>query len=174
MSISPLSPLNGMDLSAGLSAGDNFKVAWQSPSNIALVKYWGKKDGQLPASPSLSMTLEKAITQTRVDVIFGEAEKGLVSLNGSIDHPFLPKMQHLLDWMTRQVPCLSKVTLRATTENSFPHSTGIASSASGISAFALCLISIAGKIHGLEGDPADMMRMASFAARMGSGSACRS
>ena len=174
MSISPLSPLNGMDLSAGLSAGDNFKVAWQSPSNIALVKYWGKKEGQLPASPSLSMTLEKAITRTQVNVLADQPEKGLVLLNGTTDHPFLPKMRQFFEWMISQAPVLSKITLSVTTENSFPHSTGIASSASGMSAFALCLISIASAIQGLEADEAGTMSMASFASRMGSGSACRS
>ncbi|MFY8133263.1 MAG: hypothetical protein ACOVOL_08510, partial [Bacteroidia bacterium] len=33
-----------------------FETAWSCPSNIALVKYWGKKEGelQIPANPSLS------------------------------------------------------------------------------------------------------------------------
>ena len=30
-------------------------VSWSSPSNIALVKYWGKKDGQIPANPSIRL-----------------------------------------------------------------------------------------------------------------------
>ena len=56
---------------------DNFNVAWQSPSNIALVKYWGKKEGQLPVNPSLSMTLEKAFTRSRLQVSVDEPIKGL-------------------------------------------------------------------------------------------------
>lgn len=40
------------------------EVSWQSPSNIALIKYWGKKGFQLPANPSLSFTLSKSVTRT--------------------------------------------------------------------------------------------------------------
>ncbi len=40
--------------------------SWRSPSNIALVKYWGKKGHQLPANPSLSMTLKECYTETSV------------------------------------------------------------------------------------------------------------
>ncbi|MCA1747855.1 MAG: hypothetical protein LC655_09175, partial [Bacteroidales bacterium] len=32
-------------------------VGWESPSNIAIVKYWGKYPGQIPANSSLSVTL---------------------------------------------------------------------------------------------------------------------
>ena len=41
-------------------------VAWDSPSNIALVKYWGKKPVQLPANASISFTLK--ILFFRIDV----------------------------------------------------------------------------------------------------------
>ena len=40
------------------------KVTWRSPSNIALVKYWGKKGFQFPANASLSMTLSRSYTET--------------------------------------------------------------------------------------------------------------
>ena len=46
----------------------SFASAWQSPSNIAIVKYWGKLPGQLPANPSLSLTLEKCHTETRLEM----------------------------------------------------------------------------------------------------------
>src|SRR5690606_4969747 len=39
-------------------------TAWEAPSNIALIKYWGKKEPQLPANPSLSLTLSKAVSRT--------------------------------------------------------------------------------------------------------------
>ncbi len=39
-------------------------VTWQSPSNIALVKYWGKKENQIPANPSISFTLDHCKTTT--------------------------------------------------------------------------------------------------------------
>ena len=40
------------------------KVMHRAPSNIALVKYWGKYDPQLPANPSISFTLSRAFTET--------------------------------------------------------------------------------------------------------------
>jgi len=50
---------------------DNFLsegiVKWNSPSNIALVKYWGKKDNQIPKNPSISFTLSKSFTTTSVE-----------------------------------------------------------------------------------------------------------
>ncbi len=42
------------------------KVGWASPSNIALVKYWGKKGKQLPQNPSISFTLSECCTETFV------------------------------------------------------------------------------------------------------------
>jgi diphosphomevalonate decarboxylase len=41
-------------------------TAWECPSNIALIKYWGKKPGQIPCNPSLSLTLKNAHTRTRI------------------------------------------------------------------------------------------------------------
>ena len=39
---------------------------WQSPSNIALIKYWGKKPDQIPMNPSLSLTLTNCYSKTRI------------------------------------------------------------------------------------------------------------
>jgi diphosphomevalonate decarboxylase len=80
----------------------------------------------------------------------------------------------LLKWLIKEIPVLGNFNFRVETSNSFPHSTGIASSASGISAFTLCLLSIAEKVYGEVIPLMDFMKMASFASRMGSGSACRS
>ena len=43
-------------------------VKWQSPSNIAIVKYWGKRPGmqQIPQNPSVSFTLSKCHTETSI------------------------------------------------------------------------------------------------------------
>ncbi len=174
MSLSLLSPLiNELPLPHRL-LDESMEFAWQSPSNIALVKYWGKKNEQRPLTPSLSMTLNRAFTRTRLKVLPGENGQGLVSVNGDPAHPFLLKMNQLLHWMAVEIPVLRNITLTATTENSFPHSTGIASSASGISAFTLCLLDVAVKLLGAEIAGEKFMQMASFAARAGSGSACRS
>jgi diphosphomevalonate decarboxylase len=174
MTVSPLHRLRDVALPEQFLMNENLSVAWQSPSNIAIVKYWGKKNGQIPATTSLGMTLDRANTQTRVQVLIDQPVKGLVSVNGDPNHPFLPKMRQLLQWMADEIPVLNRITLAATTANSFPHSTGIASSASGISAFTLCLLSIAGKMLNIAIANGDLMHMASYAARMGSGSACRS
>ena len=43
---------------------ENGNFQWSSPSNIALIKYWGKKDPQLPENPSVSFTLNNCKTIT--------------------------------------------------------------------------------------------------------------
>lgn len=150
-------------------------ACWKSPSNIALVKYWGKKEGQLALNPSISMTLNQSSTLTCVEAEFTrEAGGRICSVNSDIQHLFLPKMEKLLKWLVQEIPILGNLTFRVETSNSFPHSTGIASSASGISAFTLCLLSIAEKVNGEKLPIMEFMKMASFASRMGSGSACRS
>ena len=44
----------------------HYQTKWQAPSNIALIKYWGKHGQQLPQNPSLSFTLSKCVTTTAV------------------------------------------------------------------------------------------------------------
>ncbi|MDP1622041.1 MAG: hypothetical protein Q8M08_06840 [Bacteroidales bacterium] len=174
MSISPFLRLKEIAPQEQPKSDEDFSVAWQSPANIAIIKYWGKKYGQLPASPSLSMTLDQAVTETHVNVFTKKRVKGIMAINGDPDHLFLPKMQRLYDWMAADLPVLNSISLSVSTRNTFPHSTGIASSASGISAFALCLLSIAGKIMSAEPSMDEFLHMASGCARIGSGSACRS
>ncbi len=44
-------------------------VCWEAPSNIALVKYWGKKENQIPANPSVSFTLKNCKTTTTLNYV---------------------------------------------------------------------------------------------------------
>jgi len=155
-------------------SSDSFTAEWESPSNIALVKYWGKKAGQLPANPSLSMTLSKAVTHTSVVASESKVPGNLLIINGDPDHPFAPKLLKLFHWLVSEIPVLGKYSFQVTTANTFPHSAGIASSASGISAFSLCLLTIIPKITGKEIPADEFYKIASFVSRMGSGSACRS
>ncbi len=154
--------------------GKTLSAAWESPSNIAFIKYWGKKGIQLPANPSLSMTLSKSVTRTIVKAVKGPEPFDIRTVNGATDHPFLPRMRELLVWLKNFFPLLGGYSFEVETGNSFPVSAGIASSASGMSAFALCLLDLAQMIAGRETEQDEFLRMASFVSRMGSGSASRS
>ena len=55
---------------------ENGNFQWSAPSNIALVKYWGKKDNQIPANPSVSFTLNNCKTITKL--AFAKKEKIII------------------------------------------------------------------------------------------------
>lgn len=158
-------------LSVGVSA------CWKSPSNIALVKYWGKKAHQIPANPSLSFTLNEAYTITRVTATLNENASGpTVSFRfeGEENREFAIKIEDFLKDLLPYINYLPFVNLIIESGNNFPHSAGIASSASAMSALALSLICIDQKLNNLEPDEVEFKKKASFIARLGSGSACRS
>ena len=151
-----------------------FNTSWASPSNIALIKYWGKKkDGvQLPANSSISFTLDYCKTTTHLRFVEGEEFAVKVSLD-QIDTPsFIPKIEQFLNRIKSVFPFVMNGNYEINTTNSFPHSSGIASSASGMSAFALCICEIASK-KGLL-DTKNFFQTASVLSRLGSGSASRS
>jgi diphosphomevalonate decarboxylase len=114
---------------------------WQSPSNIALVKYWGKRDPQLPSNPSISFTLDTCHTQTRATFETGHGVQ--VLLNGVDTPSFVPKIEQFIGRIQHRHPWLADYRVTVDTFNSFPHSSGIASSASGLSALALCVVDAA-------------------------------
>jgi len=152
-------------------------VSWQSPSNIALVKYWGKTGRQLPVNPSVSMTLSKAYTETKLTAFPRKNEGGIEIdfwFEGIRNEPFGQKMYRFLQSVTDIFPWLEQVALKLETRNTFPHSAGIASSASAFSAMALCLCSLEAELNGVILDETEFRLKASFVARLGSGSACRS
>ncbi|MGY5355784.1 diphosphomevalonate/mevalonate 3,5-bisphosphate decarboxylase family protein [Wenyingzhuangia sp. IMCC45467] len=153
------------------------KVSWQTPSNIALVKYWGKKNPQLPENTSISFTLSNCNTTTTLT--YGKRQDlrstydFKVILDGKVQEDFKPKIETFFKRIEKYVPFLREYSFVIDTKNSFPHSSGIASSASGMSAIALCLMSIEKEINYNLTDEA-FYQKASFLARLGSGSACRS
>ena len=165
----------GSGLSSALS--NSVSVSWQSPSNIALVKYWGKTGRQLPVNPSLSMTLSKAFTETRLTALPRE-DKGPIELDfwfeGKQNIAFGNRMNKFLQSVIDIFPWLTQVSLKLETSNTFPHSAGIASSASAFSALALCLCSLDSELNGIILEETEFRQKASFVARLGSGSACRS
>jgi diphosphomevalonate decarboxylase len=150
-------------------------VTWQSPSNIALVKYWGKKGDQLPANPSISFTLDKALTETSVKADFKENQNGIsidFHFENARNGAFETKLRAYLEKASAQFEWLNHFHLEIHSSNTFPHSSGIASSASAFSALALCLCSLQEAISGENLD--DPYQLASIWSRLGSGSACRS
>lgn len=147
-----------------------YQTRWKSPSNIAFVKYWGKRGIQLPANPSLSLTLKECVTDTFVKFTPSESFKLELMLDGKETHSFSKKMAKFLESLT-DLPWLNKLSIKIETNNSFPHGAGIASSASGMSAFALCLTDY---LFHLKSSNLDFFQVASYLSRLGSGSACRS
>lgn len=153
------------------------KVAFRSPSNIALIKYWGKRAGQIPANPSISFTLETCATTT--GLAYKKLEKSGTDFSFELffeERPkpdFRPKVQTFLARIYPYMPFLKDFHFVVETSNSFPHSSGIASSASGMSALALCFMELE-RILDPDMDPDFFKLKASFLARLGSGSACRS
>ena len=155
-----------------LSAGS---VKSKSPSNIALIKYWGKLDDQIPTNSSISYTLTNSYTETELkfEPKFGNDFEVKVFLEGEYQESFAPKILKFFERIETYVPFLRAFRFEVHTHNSFPHSSGIASSASGMSALANCLIKIEKQL-GATYTEEEAHRKASFLARLGSGSACRS
>jgi diphosphomevalonate decarboxylase len=139
-------------------------------TNIALVKYWGKRDEtlNLPATGSLSLTLDRLGTRTRVAFDGGsgrDVSKDRVTLDGApADAKVALRVSAFLD----RVRARARISARATvvTDNSVPTASGLASSASGFAALALA----ATRAAGLDLTPAQLSELA----RLGSGSAARS
>ncbi|HMQ49827.1 MAG TPA: diphosphomevalonate decarboxylase [Saprospiraceae bacterium] len=158
-----------------LEAGE---VAWRSPSNLAIVKYWGKHGQQLPKNPSISFTLEHAFTETSIAFEAKKtADQGLsldFFFDGNPNEAFRVKVLQYLESLTGIFPFLKQLHLNIHSANSFPHSSGIASSASSMSALALCLCTMEDEFFSTLNNDDDFRQKASYVARLGSGSACRS
>lgn len=151
-----------------------FRIQTSAPSNIALVKYWGKHGQQLPKNPSISFTLDKCKTQT--EVTFTPAVSGgnfSFAFEGQPKPDFHPKLQTFFDKIRPYCPYLDSHDLAIQSQNSFPHSSGIASSASAMAALALALLGLEKNLNPELSD-SYFWEKASFLARLGSGSAARS
>ncbi|MEN9810586.1 MAG: hypothetical protein RLZZ488_2153 [Pseudomonadota bacterium] len=165
-----------------LQGGDSGYAS--APSNIALLKYWGKQAGrkQIPVNSSISMTLGsfRAFTEVQVCGRFFPLQENslpsaenrpgfLIQLNGK-ESPLPAKMEYFLRHLLS--PFGNDISLRVTSKNNFPTACGVASSAAGYAA--------------LVGAIADLLNLRRFFsdeelqlwqtewARLGSGSATRS
>jgi diphosphomevalonate decarboxylase len=149
---------------------------WSAPSNIALVKYWGKKERQIPANPSISFTLNNCKTVTKVEVVKRSENNDFsfdLLFEGKPKEDFKPKIQKFFERIEQFCPFLKEYHFKIDTQNTFPHSSGIASSASGMAALAMNIMSLEKAINPSISDDYFYAK-ASFLARLGSGSACRS
>ena len=156
---------------------DEGQISYKSPSNIALVKYWGKRENQIPANPSISFTLDACATTTHITFKKRDKKSEEFSFDllfeGKRKDDFKPKIETFFKRIETYMPFLKEYHFSIETSNSFPHSSGIASSASGMSALALCLMGVEKKLnHDISKNYFN--QKASFLARLGSGSASRS
>ncbi|MGQ2983307.1 diphosphomevalonate/mevalonate 3,5-bisphosphate decarboxylase family protein [Flavobacterium sp.] len=155
---------------------DKGSFEWSAPSNIALVKYWGKKANQIPANPSISFTLNNCKTITKLAYERKEDTNGIsfdLLFEGQPKESFRPKIEKFFERVAGYLPFLEEYHFTIDTHNTFPHSSGIASSASGMAALAMNLMSLERELNPAMTDE-HFYKKASFLARLGSGSACRS
>ena len=134
-----------------------------APSNIALCKYWGKRDEELnlPVTSSLSISLKNYVAQTELQL----SDEDRVVLNGkrvSPDDSFTQRAIRFLDLFRLD----EQMRFTLTTQSNIPIAAGVASSAAGFAALVLALNDL------FQWDLAS--KELSILARLGSGSACRS
>ncbi|XP_043937645.1 diphosphomevalonate decarboxylase [Protopterus annectens] len=157
---------------------DAIIVTCTAPVNIAVIKYWGKRDEELilPINSSLSVTLHqdqlKTITTAAISRDFKEDRIWLNGKEEKIDHPRLQSCFREIRRLARKRNSDNKAPslhlnlshkVHIASVNNFPTAAGLASSAAGYA----CLVYTLAKLYGVEGE-------LSAIARQGSGSACRS
>lgn len=142
------------------------KATARAHTNIALIKYWGKRDESLflPMNSSLSITLDKFFTTTTVYFCSCLSEDVFILNNQIASEKEVVKITRFLD----RIREISEIGAHAMVHsiNNVPTAAGFASSASGFAA----LTAAATKALGLNLDSNTLSRLA----RQGSGSACRS
>lgn len=138
-----------------------------APANIAFIKYWGRTDAtlRLPANPSVSMNLSASTTTTTVEFSNGYSEDSIELLEtGGFSAKENRRVIRQLDIVREYAGVNTRA--RIVTKNTFPKSSGAASSASGFAALTMA----AASALGLTLPEKELTMMA----RLGSGSACRS
>lgn len=157
---------------------NSFDVAWRSPSNIALVKYWGKREKQIPENASVSFTLKNAYTELSIQATKKTSVNSNVEINfffeGKESQKFKEKIEQFLQTQTSRFPWLTDYALLMNSMNTFPHSSGIASSASSMSALCLGILELDEKINAKKYSKDEFYKIASELSRLASGSAGRS
>eukprot|EP01080_Neovahlkampfia_damariscottae_P006443 gene6443-10450_t len=137
-----------------------------SPVNIAVIKYWGKRDEKLilPLNDSLSLTLHQKDLRSKTTVLLDkELKQDELWLNGEKQEINNQRIQNVLVEIRTRSTKNSNLKAKIVSENNFPTAAGLASSASGY----CCLVYTLAQAYSVEGE-------LSTIARIGSGSACRS
>lgn len=151
-----------------------------APVNIAVIKYWGKRDPglNLPTNSSISVTLSqddlRAWTTAACSETFPHDRMWLNGDERNISEDKrlaaclreLRSLRHKLESLETSIPKLSSMNLHIASENNFPTAAGLASSAAGFAA----LVRAVADLYQLPSSPTELSRVA----RQGSGSACRS
>ncbi|KAI8806559.1 diphosphomevalonate decarboxylase [Cladochytrium replicatum] len=159
---------------------DSFEVTCSAPVNIAVIKYWGKRDETLllPTNSSLSVTLSqdhlhsrttvRASTTFEQDRLWLNDEPEDVSASKRLQNVISEarRLRALLESTNPGLPMLSTYKLHICSRNNFPTAAGLASSASGFACLTYCLA----QLFELPQSISEISRLA----RVGSGSACRS
>ncbi|KAL7418507.1 diphosphomevalonate decarboxylase [Cryptotrichosporon argae] len=157
-----------------------YEATTTAPVNIAVIKYWGKRDTALilPTNSSLSVTLDqdhlRSTTTSRADAAFTQDR---LWLNGKEDvikdgGRLFVCIRELRKWRAEMedrdagLPKLSTLHVHIASYNNFPTAAGLASSASGLAA----LVASLSTLYALPQTASELSRVA----RQGSGSACRS
>ncbi|KAI5291942.1 diphosphomevalonate decarboxylase [Ascosphaera acerosa] len=156
-----------------------YRATATAPVNIAVVKYWGKRDKQrnLPTNSSLSVTLSqddlRALTTASCSPSYPPGVT--ITLDGKPEPVkdraaaclrSLQDLRRALEAQDPSLPRLSAFGLRIVSQNNFPTAAGLASSAAGFAA----LVTAVAHLYELPCTPSELSKTA----RVGSGSACRS
>ncbi|KAL3485946.1 GHMP kinase [Aspergillus germanicus] len=166
---------------AAVSESPVFRATTTAPVNIAVIKYWGKRDAtlNLPTNSSLSVTLSqkslRTLTTASCSADYPAADE--LTLNGKLQDIQSSKRtlaclgslrahRQELESADSSLPKLSSFPLRIVSENNFPTAAGLASSAAGFAA----LVRAVANLYKLPQSPKELSKIA----RQGSGSACRS
>ena len=149
-------------------------IIWKAASNIALVKYWGKKSFQLPMNPSISITLDQSTTTTKMEISKNKHLEREIDFyfEKTKNELFAKKIENHFKNIEQEFPLLKEYNYKISSSNTFPHSSGLASSASSMASLNLCLASLLLKNNIIEEN--NFYLTASRLSRMGSGSASRS
>jgi len=153
-------------------------IKTSAASNIALVKYWGKKHYQIPENPSVSLSLShsKSITETAWEIKEDPAS-GLeleFYFEQKENVAFKQRVLGYLETISSMYSIPQNIKLQIKSYNTFPHSSGIASSASFMASLALALKKLDELVNERSSSLEKFAQETSTWARMGSGSACRS